>query len=135
MPSQGQKSCQRRRANGIRWDGARIAASARRRNRPATQPRQGSGWRIANGEPEGTPHSIWQRSFRSAIGSTANAADGGIALPHLTPEGTFLCGESAGRCYDICTVQEHLGHSDVEATMMYSHVLKRDPSGIRSAMD
>jgi len=36
----------------------------------------------------------------------------------------FLCDESAGRCYDICTVQEHLGHSDVKATIIYAHVLR-----------
>jgi hypothetical protein len=36
------------------------------------------------------------------------------------PSLPFLCDESAERCYNIATVQEHLGHSDAEATIMYS---------------
>jgi tetratricopeptide (TPR) repeat protein len=53
----------------------------------------------------------------------------------VDPELPFACDPTAGRYYDICALQEHLGHSDVEATMMYSHVLKRGLSGIRSATD
>ena len=37
--------------------------------------------------------------------------------------------------YDIRTVQELLGHSSVQTTMIYTHVAKKNTLGIRSPME
>ena len=37
--------------------------------------------------------------------------------------------------YDIRTIQELLGRSDVKTTMIYPHVLNHGPAGVRSRLD
>lgn len=37
--------------------------------------------------------------------------------------------------YDVCTVQELLGHKDVKTTMIYTHVPNRGGRGVRSPLD
>lgn len=37
--------------------------------------------------------------------------------------------------YEIHTVQELLGHSDVSTTMIYTHVLNKGGKGVKSPLD
>ncbi|MGQ0797865.1 MAG: tyrosine-type recombinase/integrase, partial [Methanobacteriota archaeon] len=74
--------------------------------------------------------SALQKSFRAAVQQT------GISKPatihtlrhsfatHLLEDG-----------YDIHTIQELLGHKDVQTTMIYTHVATRNRLGVRSPLD
>ena len=75
------------------------------------------------------PESI-QRAVREAAAQTAITKP---VSPHVFRHSFATHLLQAG--YDIRTVQELLGHSHVNTTMIYTHVLNKGGRGVRSPMD
>jgi integron integrase len=73
----------------------------------------------------------FQRAMKSAVRGVGLAKP---ATPHALRRHSFATHllESG---YDIRTVQELLGHSDVSTTMIYTHVLNRGGRGVVSPLD
>ena len=74
--------------------------------------------------------SVIQRSVKEAAGEVGLNKQ---ASPHTLRHSfaTHLLEDG----YDIRTVQELLGHSDVRTTMIYTHVLNRGGRGVLSPAD
>ena len=86
--------------------------------------RTGARWRM-HLHPSAVQRAVSEAGRKSGVGQrvTCHAFRHSFAT-HLLEDG-----------YDIRTVQELLGHSNVATTMIYTHVLNRGGLGVRSPLD
>ena len=76
-------------------------------------------------------HHIGQQILQRAMKNAVRKTDIGKAASVHTLRHSFAT-HLLQTGYDIRTVQDLLGHKDVSSTMIYTHILKRGPHGIKS---